>query len=285
MAGTRRTGFRGDSRSPDEIFITGFNSRDPASPITYGGDIDQNKAVSLSWRMRAATYFPLPDLAKPDKKSDTWLYVVNIDISNANKDEVFSLRANTFTRTKENEPAINDTKNDFVNIHAIQVMDSMKHPENLGKHLPQLFYAEEIATKKIKPQDILFAVRCTRTWNDPMDFEKGGQFILTGDIRVNTNRDQHIPDVMVEMAEKLLIEEMRKSELHPITMPMADTGYAKNTISSSSTAAIAKSVSTDLQITCIDIDAQADTVEKHSNDTAEKPESIQQSPTNKRKHK
>lgn len=83
-AGRILVGWRGDSRSPDQIFANGFAARgtNPASPSiiyrTKDQDIAHYSAVCLTGSLRCAALFPLlvPNTTPP--AADIWLYAIRL---------------------------------------------------------------------------------------------------------------------------------------------------------------------------------------------------------------
>lgn len=129
MSHSRRIGFRGDTRGPDEIFRSGFVTRKEDAPIIYdkGYAIDPNTAICFSWRMSVASIFPQKELSWRYTDDDTWIYVINVDVSESN---LFD----THRRQVVNDAAV--TK--------------------------KFWYADEVAVKEVKAEDILFAVKVHR---------------------------------------------------------------------------------------------------------------------------
>lgn len=225
MSNTRRVGFRGETRLPDEIFQKGFETKsgDSKAPMKYSGDSDPDYAVSVTWRLGAATYFPYKTEVK-----ETWLYVVNIDLSTAKEDAIFNSRVNPTQEVVDK--AASETSNSFANIHGAQVLDVVqkRNPSDSRSYADiakKLFFADEVAAKKIKPEDVLFAVRCPREWKSD-DASEGGTYKLEGKILVNPRANT--TTAMAKLAYELLEKEIAMSEKEAIPMPTPQSGFSVN---------------------------------------------------------
>ncbi len=229
MASTRkdRLGFRGDSRSPAEIFRSGFTARKPQDPITYEGDSNSAAAVSLTWRLSAASYFPLNESSAPPEM--TWIYFMSIDTAShdSKKDEIFLSGVSQLKKQDhsdhKNQPQ-NITDSSGSNIHGRQTLDATTQG---GAELSYLF-AQEYAVKKVLSKDILFAVKCKRVWNSE-NWEDGGAYVLDPDIEVNPHA-QIDPEIYLT-AWQLLNTELELLEAQPnLPMPNPDSGFKKNVL-------------------------------------------------------
>jgi hypothetical protein len=225
MANQRRIAFRGDSRGPDEIFRNqeGFASQKSGVPITYLGDVAQETAVCVSWRLGAAAYFPTPYEKKGDS---TWIYVVNVGLSDAKSDEIFASRAKGMGDYRSKNLS-NKSNSAFINTHGAQVLDVMgsKSPRKT-RGIAGLLFAQEAAVKTVGQKDILFAVRCIRKWNDEEDMGKGGSYKLIGSIVDNPHFDRStITQELFEMTRSLVNDAIEASKQAEIKLPAAASGY------------------------------------------------------------
>ena len=80
--------FRGDTRSPDVIYLKGFSKRDQSREIEYrgarfkAGDIDSDTGVCVSKLPEAAAMFPLRMNKDYPQTFIGYLYAVFIDTNN-----------------------------------------------------------------------------------------------------------------------------------------------------------------------------------------------------------
>ncbi|HSW68618.1 MAG TPA: hypothetical protein VLI69_00480 [Gammaproteobacteria bacterium] len=224
MANTRRIGFRGDTRHPNDIFRDGFLSRLPAHPITYHPDesyTNKKTAVCFTWRLSASAYFPVD---QPEEK-ETWIYVLNIDLLRASSDDIFHSRLNNIKNG--DEKISNENTSDFANIHGAQYLDMAK--KGASPEINRLLFADEMAVKEIKSDDILFAVKCRRSFNNPGCLEDGGIYQLIGPIIDNPNfKPGVLSPEMIMKARELIEIEIQLSKKGIINLPSVDSGVERN---------------------------------------------------------
>lgn len=223
-----RIGFRGDDRDPinDKIFDTGLQPRQASTPIQYrAASCDTNKAsaVCFTWRLSASTYFPLDP-----KKETAWIYVLKIDLSDASKDSIFYSRLNLLKRTTKE--IFNETKSNISNIHGAQYLDSLLlNKTYVPKQVSTYLFADEMAAKQIPPQDILFAVKCVRAFNDTNHLKKGVKYQLVGPIIDNPNfKAGELSPEMIMLARQLIETEIQLSAKKPIDSPLIESGFQIN---------------------------------------------------------
>jgi hypothetical protein len=161
--------FRGDGRTPNEIFQSGFEKQHVNEALSYqnfvvpkdanpnlrlaggmarGGDISRVTAVCVSADMDLAALFPAPTADNVDEAQ--WLYVVML-------------------RTG-------------YNTHGRQVLDALKGFRQLATHelgghiaaqahddrvdaIAMLLYGREMAADAIAAADVLMAIKIKRRWN------------------------------------------------------------------------------------------------------------------------
>lgn len=228
MGNTCRLGFRGDKRHPieDGIFDNGLNARLTDAPILYRGptcDTNNKSAVCFTWRLDTACYFPLQA-----EEEITYIYVLNIDLSQAAKDDIFQSRLK-FLNSPKNE-MFNETKSNISNIHGTQYLDSLifKYTYKPAEASNYLF-ADEMAAKKIPAKDILFAVKCVRQFNNPKDLKKGVTYQLVGSIIDNRNFvPGDLSPEMITKARELINTEIQLSAVNKIDAPLIESGFQKN---------------------------------------------------------
>lgn len=244
-----RIGFRGDSRPPQVIFEQGFTSRDAESDIYYrapedyghrnssvaGGDTDPVSAVAVSWRLRPTTYFPVAPEPGASPVNELWIYVVDIDLSEASNDEIFTSAIGSI---KEGKSKVSDTPSAFSYTHGRQALDLIKKTSSSFRPTsPQveMLFADEFAVKEIKRENILFAVKCKRHLLNPDISMRGGSYVLGADrkaepneidILSNPNRKDVSPERLAQI-QKFLEFEINLSKNQEMRMPSATHGYQR----------------------------------------------------------
>lgn len=236
--GKSRIAFRGDTRAPDEIFASGFTPRDTKNLIVYRikhrddeqspyskiHDISPESAVCLTWRMSAASYFPLYST------EDTWIYAVNVNLDEAKNDDLFLRKEEKPKEYSDSKLIFNLSKSSFVNTHGIQVLDMLAHPT---RTIYRTLFADEVAVKHVESKDVLFAVNCTRILNDSSSekgsWRHGGRYYLDNMIQVNPYRRSDLPLEIFHSTQRFLENEIKLSHLQKgIEMPLYTDGYKKN---------------------------------------------------------
>jgi len=225
-----RTGFRGDSRGPDVIFTDGFIPRFSVDDISYRtiGDLDATTAVAVSWRFRPTVYFPIEDPTQI-----LWIYVVDIDLSQADQDKIFHSAIDV--KRKKATDLLIDTPSSFFYTHGKQVLDAMdKKITRRSNHC--MLFADECAVKEIKRENILFAVQCTRTFNNPRFPDNGGVYVLGRDLKTDPNGQDILPNPnrknmspeRLEQIKQFLEYEINLSRTQEMKMPMESDGYHRS---------------------------------------------------------
>jgi hypothetical protein len=204
--------FRGDSRSPAEIYPKGFETRNKGAGIqpadiiyrpgkNQAGDIDPDTAVCVSRLLEAAAMFPLRMGPDQPKIFTAYLYCVFID-------------------TKQCQG--------FLNTHAQQAVDSMAIGEKTFKPKDVTpatvmwpLFAHEQAVGLIKPEWVLFALENTQHW-------KGDTWTLGGSVKLKLlppNYGRNIPDVYDQAAFKLRDDLLKGRTEVELEMPKGEIGY------------------------------------------------------------
>jgi len=249
-----RIAFRGDTRPPETIFSQGFVSRKPESDIIFHEeqDLESSSAVAVSWRLRPTSYFPI------DNPSTTqlWIYVDDIDLSEANNDKIFYSAIDAIKRGQEQKnflidsfgppllqyardsKVVDQSSSTFFYTHGRQVLESMVNPD--GSSVKELFFADEFAVKEIKPENILFAVLCNRIFTNPQKVDLGGTYKLGRNIQTDPNgqdiisnpdMNKDIPQERLEQIKKFLQFEIDLSRNQEMKMVSMSRGYQQSSVS------------------------------------------------------
>lgn len=192
--------FRGDDRNPQNIFLPGFRKRGQGSVLyrrgnNVAGDIEPSSAVCVSARISAAAMFPLKFDYKQPKVSDTYIYVVGIDT------------------------------NRLTNTHQLQVRDGMSGlSHNSAQDALWPLYAHELALPVILGNQIIAAVKCTRTWHGD-NWASGAIYELHRQIIMNPGCN--VPQTYFDAAIDFLQNEVANHRRG--TTPKTASGYHQST--------------------------------------------------------
>ncbi len=203
--------------TPSEIYARTLDGKSPQGMhiaiVPRTADIDSHSAVCITPRFSMAVLFP-PKQAPSDQKEFTWVYAVFIrELYNTHAQQVCdglkAIESELAARDKASQTAAGPyggtaLRNAYVENVALWPL-----------------YAQELATKKIEPADVICALRVKRTW-------KGKDFTFGCDYELMKKTLKFNRLCSVDKAQVKAVKAFLKSEPSQGATPDRTTGFHKD---------------------------------------------------------